>query len=199
MDTRKLAILCLLLVAACLVLSACATKTGTGAAIGGIGAALLTGNTGDIATGAAIGAGIGYLSEQEAAQKREEEEKKQETIQKSKITDDPDTAYRPANTNPFTGSTWRVINLQGETWLADYRQIIVSFQTNSKVTTMYSKEGGESDAYVETYGIVDDVLVFSGVENGEKYSATARYAHNGNLLSLTFEDLKVVLEEIEEM
>ena len=49
-----------------------------------------------------------------------------------------------------------------------------------------------------TYGIVDDVMVFSGVEDGEKYTVTAKFVRNASLLSLTFADLEVVLEEIKE-
>ncbi len=74
---------------------------------------------------------------------------------------------------------------------------MISFQTNSKVTTMVSRSG-DSQAYVESYGVVDDVIVFSGREDGQDYSVAVRFSQSGNLMTLSLDDARLVLEEIEE-
>ena len=63
---------------------------------------------------------------------------------------------------------------------------------------MISRKDGSSEAYVESYGVVDDVIAFSGSENGERYSVAVRYSRNGRLMTLSIEDARVVLEEVEE-
>ena len=176
----------------------CATTTQTGAAIGGIGGALFGGSIGSTIVGAAAGAGIGYLTEQEKQNALQAQADEQRALRESSITDDPDTAYAPSNDNPFVGSTWRVISVEGYEELSEASQALVSFPTNSKVTTLVSRKDGSSDAYVESYGIVDDVLVFSGVEDGESYTVTARFAINNNLMTLTAGDAHLVLQEVEE-
>ena len=116
-------------------------STGTGAAIGGIGGALLTGSFGGAALGAAAGAGIGYLTEQEKQNARDQVRKDQQALAQSRVTNNPETAYRPKATSPFVGSTWRVISVEGYPALEDANQVVISFQTNSKVTTMISRDG----------------------------------------------------------
>ena len=74
----------------------------------------------------------------------------------------------------------------------------MSFQTNSKVTTMISFQDGNSEAHVESYGLVDNYLVFSGTENGERYSVAVRYVVNNNLMTLSIDEASVVLQEVEE-
>ena len=200
MRTHKLVGIALVVVIAGTQLNACSTKTGTGAAIGGIGAALLTGSVQTAALGAAAGAGIGYLSEQEQQKQREAAQREQEALERSRITSDVSTAYRPKAANPLVGSTWRVISLSGEreSEFAEYSQIIYTFQTNTKATSLYSKHDGTSEAFVENYGIVDDVLVFRGTYEGGDYTIAGKFTKNEDLLSVDFGDLKVVLEEIQE-
>jgi hypothetical protein len=57
---------------------------------------------------------------------------------------------------------------------------------------------GENDVFMESYRVVDDVIVFSGKESGKDYAVAARYTMNDKLLSLKFSDMRVVLEEVEE-
>ncbi len=173
-------------------------STGTGAAIGGIGGALLTGSFGGAALGAAAGAGIGYLTEQEKQNARDQVRKDQQALAQSRVTNNPETAYRPKATSPFVGSTWRVISYESEELVGDYSEIIVTFPSNSKVTTMFVRRDGETEVFVESYAVVDDVIVFQGKEDGNEYRVPARFTINNKLLSLKFEDSSFVLEEVEE-
>jgi len=173
-------------------------STGTGAAIGGIGGALLTGSFGGAALGAAAGAGIGYLTEQEKQNARNQVRKDQQALAQSRVTNNPETAYRPKATSPFVGSTWRVISYESEELVGDYSEIIVTFPSNSKVTTMFVRRDGETEVFVESYAVVDDVIVFQGKEDGKEYRVPARFTLNDKLLSLKFEDSSFVLEEVEE-
>ena len=176
----------------------CATTTQTGAAIGGIGGALLGGGVGSAIVGAAAGAGIGYLTDREKQNALQADREERRALQESSLGDDPDTAYTPANENPLVGSTWRVISVQGYDELKDTSQVIISFQTNSKVTTMISHQDGNSVAYVESYGLVENFVVFSGTENGEQYSVAARYVVANKLMTLSIDEARLVLQEVEE-
>jgi hypothetical protein len=173
-------------------------STGTGAAIGGIGGALLTGSFGGAALGAVAGAGIGYLTEQEKNNARDQVRKDQQALAQSRVTNNPETAYRPKPTNPFVGSTWRVISYESDELVGDYSEIMVTFPSNSKVTTMFVRRDGETEVFAESYAVVDDVIVFQGKEDGKEYRVPARFTLNNKLLSLKFEDSSFVLEEVEE-
>jgi len=179
-------------------LPACGTSTGTGAAIGGIGGALLTGGLGGAALGAAAGAGIGYLTEQEKQNAQDQVRNEQQALAQSRVSSDPQTVYRPKPANPFVGSTWRVISYESKDDLGVYSEIMVTFPSNSKVTSMFVRRDGETEVFVETYAIVDDVIVFQGKEDGEEYRVPARFTLNNKLLKLNFEDSSFVLEEVEE-
>lgn len=173
-------------------------STGTGAAIGGIGGALLTGSFGGAALGAAAGAGIGYLSEQEKNNAREQVRKDQQAAAQARVTSNPETAYRPKASSPFVGSTWRVISYESDELVGEYSEIMVTFPSNSKVTTMFVRPNGETEVFAENYAVVDDVIVFQGKEDGKEYRVPARFTLNDKLLKLNFEESSFVLEEVEE-
>ncbi len=198
MRIRRLIRVSVLSLLASVSLSACGTSTGTGAMIGGIGGALLTGGLGGAALGAAAGAGIGYLTEQEKQNARDQVSREQQALAQSRITSDPETVYRPKPSNPFVGSTWRVISYESKDDLGVYSEIMVTFPSNSKVTSMFVRRDGETEVFVESYAIVDDVIVFQGKEDGQEYRVPARFTLNNQLLSLKFEDSSFVLEEVEE-
>ncbi|MCK5447755.1 MAG: hypothetical protein KAJ43_06395, partial [Gemmatimonadetes bacterium] len=147
---------------------------------------------------AAAGAGIGYLTEQEKQNARDQVRKDQQALAQSRVTSDPQTVYRPKATNPFVGSTWRVISYESDELVGEYSEIMVTFPSNSKVTTMFVRRDGETEVFAENYAIVDDVIVFQGKEDGNEYRVPARFTLNNHLLSLKFEDSSFVLEEVEE-
>ena len=62
---------------------------------------------------------------------------------------------------------------------------------------MISRDG-DAKAFVEGYGVVDDVIVFTGREDGQDYSVAVRFSQSGNLMTLSLDDARLVLEEIEE-
>ena len=192
-----LAVLCFIAVN----LSGCGT-TGTskgasfGAVLGG-----LTGGTRGAATGAIIGGGLGYLADsakdKQAAQ--EQAEREAAALESARITSNPSTAYRPPETNALTGSTWRVISLVSDTVPPGrYASVVISFQTNSKVTTLGITPVGDAEVFVESYRLVDNVLILSGEENGEPYVVNAKISIADNQLVVVAPGLRAVLEEIQE-
>jgi hypothetical protein len=176
------------------------TGTSKGASLGAVVGGLSDG-WGGAATGALIGGGVGYLvdrSDDKAAAKAEQDNR-DAALEQSRITADPATAYRPPNINPLTGSTWRAISLVSDEIPPDrYGSFVVTFQTNSKMTTLAIPHTGDPDVYVETYRVVDDVLIITGEENGESYIVNAKYLLEGGQLIVSAPGLRIVLEEVEE-
>ena len=92
-----------LIIGLCIVMAGCgstqATKGATGGAAAGALAGGLLGGWRGAAAGAAVGTGVGYIAGNEADKKRarEEAERERTELAKSKITNDPKTAYRPPN------------------------------------------------------------------------------------------------------
>ncbi len=195
----NLALATLSLMAVCL--SSCGT-TGTskgasfGAVLGG-----LTGGTRGAATGAMIGGGLGYLADnaKDKQAAREQAERESAALESARITSNPDTAYRPPETNVLTGSTWRVISLVSEIDPPGrYASVVITFQTNSKATTLGITPNGDTEVFVESYRVVDNVLILSGEENGEPYVVNAKFSIENKQLVVVAPGLRAVLEEIEE-
>jgi hypothetical protein len=176
------------------------TSTSKGASLGAVVGGLSNG-FGGAATGALVGGGVGYLIDRsdDQAAARAQQEKRDAALEQARITADPATAYRPANINPLTGSTWRAISLVSDEVPPErYGSVVVTFQTNSKVTTLAIPRQGDPDVFVETYRVVEDVLILSGNENGESYVVNAKFSLEGNQLIIVAPGLRVVLEEVEE-
>ena len=173
-----------------------------GAALGAITGGILTGKGGGAAVGAIAGGGLGYVigndKDKQAAQQQAARE--QAAREQAKVSSDPATAYQAPEENPFVGSTWQVISLDTREPTPDYASIVVNFSTNSKVTTISVRQDGEADTKVETYRLVDDVMVLSGKdrETGEPYVINATYSVDNGELTLVAPEGKVVLREIEE-
>ena len=171
----------------------------TGAVVGGI-----VDGWGGAAVGAVIGAGIGYASESAEAKKQSAEAKKIQAelqarqvaaLEKASITDKPDTAYRPANSNPLTGSTWRLVSLADDSGTSPtISSMVISFPTNAKATTLVLYADGRSETFSEDYSVTGDVLVFYGKD----YVTNARYTVSDKNMVMVAEDVRAVFEEIEE-
>jgi hypothetical protein len=102
----------LAVVAVMTVLSGCgSTGPSQGASTGAIVGGMVDGWEG-AAVGAIIG-GVGNASDASVARKKDQEIREQElaALKGSTVTSDPETTYRPENSNSLTGSTWRVISL----------------------------------------------------------------------------------------
>ena len=76
--------------------------------------------------------------------------------------------------------------------------MVITFQTNSKVTTLGITPTGDAEVFVESYRLVDNVLILSGEENGEPYVVNAKISIADNLLVVVAPGLRAVLEEIQE-
>lgn len=148
-------------------------------------------------TGALIGAGIGLMSDTADDKKKRQEQKDRELaiLEKSSITNDPKTAYSPDNSNQLIGSTWRVISLVDEkNATPDFASIILTFQTNTRATTLILWQDGKSETYGESYSVVSDVLIFTGKD----YVTNTKFSVNNKQMVLVSPTMRVVLEEIEE-
>jgi hypothetical protein len=190
----------ILIIVLCMVIAGCgstkATKGATGGAAAGALAGGLLGGWRGAAVGAAVGTGVGYIAGNEADKKRAQEEaaREQAELQKSKVTSDPKTAYRPPNKNPLVGSTWRVISVVSEEPYPEYSSMVVTFQSNSKMTTLVALKDGSTTTIVESYRIVDDVLVISGKD----YVINGKYSIEGKQMIFVAPEIRTVLEEVEE-
>lgn len=188
---------CLLPLFVALSMTGCGTTTtsqgaSTGAVLGG-----LIDGWGGAAAGAIIGGGIGYAVDSAEAKKQEQELKEREVaaLEKAAITNNAKTAYRPANSNPLTGSTWRVISLvDDENKTPEFNSMVISFQTNTKATTLILWADGRTETYGENYTVVDDVLVFTG----KNYVTNTKFSVSNNQMIIVAPAMRVVLEEVEE-
>jgi len=173
-----------------------------GAAIGAITGGVLSGKAGGAAVGAIAGGSLGYVVGNDKDKQRAQQQAAQEQAarDKAQVSSDPATAYKAPEENPFVGSTWQVISLVREKPGPDYASIVVNFPTNSKVTTMAVRKDGEAETWVESYRIVDDVMVLSGKdrETGEPYVINAKFSVEGKQLIIVAPEGRAVLEEIEE-
>ncbi len=179
-----------------LVYSCGSTNTAQGATTGAIVGGLVDG-WGGAATGALIGGGVGLMADTAEDQKIRQQQKERELamLQQSQISSKPQTVKLPKNSNPFTGSTWRVISLVDEkNEVGDFASIVLSFQTNSRATTLILWSDGKSETYGESYTVVSDALVFTG----KGYVTNAKYSLNNKQLVLVTPSMRVVLEEVEE-
>ncbi len=113
---------------------------------------------------------------------------------KTQVTDDPKTAYRPSNENPLVGSTWRVLSVVSEEPYPEWASIVITFQTNTKVTTLMLLKDGTTRTIVESYRIVEDVLVITGKD----YVYNGKFSIEGKQMIFVAPEIRTVLEEIEE-
>jgi hypothetical protein len=193
-----------LIIGLCIVLAGCGTtnaqrKTTGGVALGALAGGLLGGSKGAV-VGSAIGGVSGYAigTEQDRHKEKMELERERIALEKSKVTSDPKTAYRPPNKNPLVGSTWRVISIVSKEPYPEYHSMVVTFQTNNKLTTLAVLKDGSTPTYVESYRVVDDALVISGKEDGKDYVVNGKYSIEGKQMIYVAPEYRIVLEEIEE-
>lgn len=178
----------------------CETKGQTGAlagaGIGAIAGQAIGGSTGATLIGAAAGAGLGYVigNEEDKKDAAEQHARKEREMSRSKVSRSPDTAYRPAPANQFVGTTWRIISLEGtaEEIPEDYASIVVTFQTNTQVTTLTTFRDGRVKTNVERYRIVEDTMVI----NSDDYIINARFDLHHDQLILVADDFRAVFEKV---
>ncbi len=179
-----------------IILNSCgSTNTSQGAATGAFVGGMVDGWEG-AAVGALIGGGVGLMADSAEDKKIRQYQKEKELalLEKSTVSADEKTAFRPSKSNNLTGSTWRVISLvDDETNAKGFASIVLSFQTNTKVTTLILWKDGKSETFGETYTVVGDALIFSGKD----YVTNTKYSLDGNRLVVVAPTFQAVLEEVE--
>ncbi len=209
MDTKFSAKL-LIGIIAVLMLSGCGAtnveqKTTAGVGIGALAGGLITGNVSGAVAGAAAGGLAGYAigtdqdrhAERTALEKEKLAlEKERSEIARAQITANPDTAYRPPTSNELVGTTWRVISITGEQPFPEFHSLVCTFQTNSKLTTLVIDKDGNASTVPETYQLVDNILVISGVENGQKYVVDGKLDVQNNQMIYVTPAYRVVAEKV---
>ncbi|MFC1829320.1 hypothetical protein ACFL0O_06890 [Thermodesulfobacteriota bacterium] len=193
----------------CFILIACGTTSaqkeasrgaGVGALVGGlVGAVSGTAVAGAVVVGAA-GAGTGYAvgkKEDQQLARLEAEQERTEPAGKQ-ITDDPKTVYQPPNRKSFVGSTWRIVDIVSDGTVPEFHSKVITFETNSKLTTLTVSRDGETTTRVESYQIKNDVLVIYSQTSDKDYIINAKYSIQGKQMTLVVDNTRIVLEEIEE-
>lgn len=174
-------------------------KTTNGVALGALAGGLHGGGSGAV-VGSATVSDAGYVigTEQDMQIEKMEMERERLAIERSEVTDDPKTAYRPPNRNPLVGSTWRIISIVSDQPYPEYHSMVVTFQTNSKMTTLTVLKDGKTVTFVENYRVVEDVLVITGKEDGKDYVVNGKYSIEGKQMIYVVPGYQIVLEEVEE-
>ena len=181
-------------------------KTVGGIGLGALAGGLITGNVSGLVTGAAVGGVTGYVigtdqdrhSESVALEKEKQAiERERNQLATAKITADPSTAHRPKSRNDLVGTTWRVISIEGDQPYPSYHSLVVTFSTNSILSTLVIQKDGSAESVTESYQVVDDVMVISGSENEKKYVVSGKYSMLDNQLVYVTPTYRVVTERIE--
>jgi len=200
-STRHLLIPVILLTLVVLFAPGCGTSAAQqggsgGAALGALTGALIGGSWKGAAIGAAVGGGLGYIAgnEQDKAMAQEQAARDRAAMNAAYISQNPQTAYRPPNRSSLVGSTWRIISFESNKPMPKYHSVVVSFQTNTKITTLTVDPSGKVESKVETYRIVDDVIIISG----QDYVINAKWSVMNRQLVIVAADRRIVLEEVEE-
>ena len=198
-NARRLVVPLLVLTLSVLFTPGCGTSSAQqggsgGAALGAIAGGLITGNWRGAAAGAAIGGGLGYIAgnEQDKAMAQEQANRDRAAMNAAYVTQNPQTAYRPPNRSSLVGSTWRVISLVSDKPVPKYHSIVVTFQTNTNMTTLTVDPQGKVETNTETYRIVDDVIIITTKDK----VINAKWSAEGKQLIIVAADLRIVLEEV---
>jgi hypothetical protein len=181
-------------------------KTTGGIGLGALAGGLMSGDAKGAVAGAAVGGLAGYAigtdqdryaDKQALEQERLALEKEQTAIAKATITNDPKTAYRPESRNDLVGTTWRVISIEGEQPFPEYHSLVTTFQTNSTLTTLVIGDDGKAETVAETYQLVEDVMVVSGEEGGQKYVVDGKFSVKNDTFIYVTPTYRVVAEKVD--
>jgi len=177
-----------------------AQKGATAGAVGGSLAGLAIGSvTGGSGTGAAIGAvagtALGYVigNEKDKEEAKAEAEQERAALEKSRITNDPKTAYHEKGSNPLVGTSWRVVSLKSPRPISEYSDMVVTFQTNTKVTTLTVLKGGKTTTKTNPYRVVGDVLILT--DSVKNVMVNTKYSVKGNRMTIAGEGWKILMDK----
>ena len=137
-------------------------KTFGGIGIGALAGALITGNVSGLAAGAAAGGVAGYAigTDQDRHAEAVALEKEKMAVEKEKIELEKAAV---SNFKGLSGSTWSIVSVQGERPFPEYDSIIVTFDTENRISTLFINNDGKTSSVQETYQVVNDVLSYMWV------------------------------------
>lgn len=172
------------------------TKTADGA-IGGAVIGGLVGGWDGAATGALVGGGVGLMADAADDKKVKQNQKERELriMEKanSQPTPVPQSVTKAKSSNKLNGSTWKVISAVDETkGENDFASWVITFQSDTKATTIVLNKDGQSETFSETYTIIDDVIIFTGAD----YVTNAKFTIVENQMIIVTDSARVVLQEV---
>ena len=180
------------------------TKAQKGAGLGAAGGSLaglaigsLTGSAGaGAAIGAVAGTAVGYVVGNEMDKKEAKKTSSRESaaLEKAHITNDPKTAYHEKNSNPLVGTSWRIVSLKGPKSFPDYQDMVVTFQTNTQVTTLTVLKDGKTTTKAQPYRVVDDILILTDSETSKMINT--KYSIKGKRMTITGGGWSIVLDKV---
>jgi hypothetical protein len=168
-----------------------------GGSLAGLAIGSLTGSAGTgAAIGAASGAVLGYVigNENDKKDAKAQAAREQAALEKSKISEDPKTAYHEAKANPLVGTSWRVVSLKGPRPIEEYKDMVVTFQTNTQVTTLTVLKDGKTTTNAQPYRVVDDVLILTDSKKNQMINT--KYTIKGNLMTISGEGWNIVMDKM---
>jgi surface antigen len=179
------------------------TKAQKGTAAGAAGGSLaglaigsLSGNAGaGAAIGAVAGAALGYVvgNEKDKEEAKKEAEQERAALEKSRITNDSKTAYHEESGNPLVGTSWRIVSIKSPRPIPEYSDMVVTFQTNTKVTTLTVLKDGKTTTKTNPYRIVGDVLILT--DSVKNAMINTKYSIKGKQMSIAGEGWNIVMEK----
>lgn len=180
------------------------TKAQKGAGIGAAGGSLaglaigsLTGSAGaGAAIGAVAGTALGYVvgNEMDKEDAKAQAAREKTALSKAQITSDPKTAYHEKKSDPLVGTSWRVVSMKSPKSYPAYSDMVVTFQTNTQVTTLTVLKNGTTTTDSDPYRIVDDTMILTDSETNKMINA--KYSIEGNRMTITSEVWNIVMDKI---
>lgn len=202
--TRLLKIGVVLICLSAITVGCTTTKAQKGAGVGAVGGSLaglaIGSMTGSAGAGAAIGAvagtALGYVigNEMDKDDAKAQAAREKEALEKARISHDPKTAYHEKNVNPLVGTTWRVVSLKSPRPYPKYKDMVVTFQTNTQVTTLTVLEDGNTTTKAHPYRVVDDILILTDSEKNRMVNT--KYSIMGNRITITGEGWTIVMDKV---
>ncbi|HIJ55254.1 MAG TPA: glycine zipper family protein [Deltaproteobacteria bacterium] len=167
-----------------------------GGSLAGLAIGSLTGSSG---TGAAIGsvsgAALGYIvgNEKDKEEAKKEAGRERAALEKSRITNDFKTAYQEKNSNPLVGTSWRIVSIKSPRPIPEYSDMVVTFQTNTKVTTLTVLKDGITTTKTNPYRVVGDVLILTDSE--KNVMVNTKYNVQGKRMTIVGESWNIVMDK----
>ena len=139
---------------------------------------------------------LGYVvgNEKDKAEAKAAAEREQAALEKSRISQDPETAYSETRANPLVGTSWRVVSIKSPRSIPAYSDMVATFQTNTKVTTLTILKDGKTTTKVGPYRVVDDILILTDSETQKMVNT--KYSIQGSRMTIKGEGWNIVMEKI---